>query len=796
MLRLGARKVMIMKNTNVYNTAVFTDSDFKIARDSWVTDLCGNEISNSLSVAGMSELLRMRQEDSDSLRLEMNRSADAPILFGDKRPTASGELKLQYDRVLRMALPYGTVGCKEYRSDKLLSDVVYALDWLYDNMYGENVLTDSSFRSWKEFDWWDWYVGAACPLMDVLMIIEDAIGICAIRKYVTPVEFLATQMRTAPNAAEAMSRIVTLTPLSLINNDRELLGRLFDECEMLLEEHDSGDNMRRDYCCMTHGMPYNVAYGVINLSRIGKVVKILSGTPLAYPLRNKDNLKKMLRFCFAPVMYRGRTLAPMNGRAMQYDNSAASILRDVHYLFGVFDADFDLEISELIHRHGTPEVAEQLISSYASGMTLEKYRKINVIPGTRMAEAPKTHIHSYAMYCNALNGTSLFPHQTDMAYMWYSGDICVQHRHGCMIGLRMPSSRSYGYECMNGDNGDGWYTGDGALYLYTPESDNDYSPEWWSCADKHLIPGTTVDDRQREIMFFNKAWKSDRDFVGGVCLDESFLTATMDYEAFHNEVDEGRADNGYGRSLPVHKSTLTAQKSWFFFDRAILALGTRINAEDGYGVLTVVENRMLDEKEFITVDGMKVDNIDGDITFNDPERLYVPSAGGYIFPKGGRIVVKHYTRKNHRFVSVYICHGIDPHMKDYAYIILPNYSADEVFNYDINDIEILSNNGKIQAAKEHSSGLCGIVFIEGGKLETVSSEQPLALMLRRDTDERIVSLSASDPTQKLDSFELVLDECTDIKSSYDGFKVISDVSAIRLYAVCDSAKGRAFCAKI
>jgi hypothetical protein len=163
-------------NNKIYDTSLFTSADFKTARKSWVKDLCGDEKINFSSVKGMQELLRMRDEDSESLRNEMNRGVGIPVLFGDNAPVASGELKLQYDRVLRLTLPFGTVGCRGYRSSELLSDILYALDWLHDNMYGANVVTDTSFRSWRDYDWWDWYVGAACPLMDVLMIIEDSIS--------------------------------------------------------------------------------------------------------------------------------------------------------------------------------------------------------------------------------------------------------------------------------------------------------------------------------------------------------------------------------------------------------------------------------------------------------------------------------------------------------------------------------------------------------------------------------------------------------------------------------------------
>ena len=781
-------------NNKIYDTSLFTSADFKAARNSWRLDLCGDEMNNSLSVKGMDELLRMRDEDSESLRREMNREADAPILFGNKAPVASGELKLQYDRVLRMTLPYGTVGCRGYRSDQLLSDVLFALDWLHDNMYGENVVTDTSFRSWRDYDWWDWYVGAACPLMDILMIIEDAIEPTLTAKYITPVAFLSDKMRTAPTAAEAMSRIVTLTPLALITEDRSLLQKLFTECEMLLEAHDTGDNMRRDFCCMTHGLPYNVTYGLINLSRIGKVAQILSRSPLAYPLNDLDNLKGMLRYTFAPVMYRGRTLASMNGRAMQYDTSAASILREVHYLYGLFGEDFDREINELIRRNDSPEVREQLISTYDRGTTLEKYRKINSFIGTRAAECPKTNVCAYARFYEALTNEKYDVKSPDYAYMWYSGDSCVQHRHGCMIGLRMPSCRTIAYECMNGDNGDGWYSGDGALYLYTPTGFDEYSPDWWRGADKTLIPGTTVENRDREIMFFNCGWKPSRDFVGGVCLDGKYLTASMDYESFHNEHDEGRPDTGAGRSLPVYHCTLTANKSYFFFDRAILCLGSDITAKDGYRVRTIIENRALLNDDFIVADGKRIDFAKGVLSLTD-KRIFIPHTGGFIFHNGGNIKVKFYENASVRYVSLWLDHGTDPEGEKYVYILLPNASENETFDYNMGDIEILQNDGKIQAAKESSSGLSGIIFRNPGEFEGISADQPMIMMLHRDESEKITSLTACDPTQRLNKLSFEINNSTNLSSNDPCVSAIKKNTTTHTEITCDSARGRAFTLK-
>ena len=712
---------MIMNN-KIYNTSLFTSADFRAARNSWVFDLCGDETTNLTTIPGMSDLLRVRDEDSEKMRGELNRGPDIVILFGDKAPTESEDLKYQYDRIWRMALPFGTYGCKYYHSEELLDDILYALDWMHDNMYGAKIVTDTLFRSWKLFNWWDWYVAAACPLMNILMMIEDFVDDALIQKYVLPVDFLSDKMRTAPTLAEAMSRIVTLTPLALIKQDREMLDKLYEECVLLLEKHDGGDNMRRDFCCMTHVLPYNVGYGFLNLNRVARVISILSRSPLAYPLHNLDNLKGMLRYTFAPVMYKGRTLAPMNGRVMQEDNCASIILSDVHYLFGLFGEDFDREICELIRRNDSPEIREKLLFS------------------------PSTNISAYPRFYDALNNEKYAVKSPDYAYMWYSGDICVQHRHRCMIGLRMPSRRSIAYESMNGKHGDGWYTGDGALYLYTPTGFDEFSPAWWQGADKTMIPGTTVEDREREIMFFNCGWRPNRDFVGGVSLGGEYLTASMDYESFHNEHDEGRPDTGAGRSLPVYHCTLTAKKSWFFFDKAILAIGCDVDSKDGYGVRTIIENRALSPDEYIIADGKRIDFAEGEFSLA-AQRIFIPHTGDFIFPEAGNIKVKFYEKSSLRYVSVYLDHGVDPTGEKYAYILLPGASERDVATYDVDDVEIIRNDGEIQSARERSSGLLGIVFRSAGELCGIKADHGLIAMAR-EASGKITSLTVCDPTQR------------------------------------------------
>lgn len=785
------RTVAKLREEKKYDASKFTNEDFKLARDSWRRDLCGDERTNDISVPGVANILLMYDLDSEQFRKDMNRGPKAPILFGDAAPTLSGDLKIQYDAIYRMALPYGTVGCKWYKSKELLDDVLYALEWMYDNMYGENVLTDTSFRSWKLYDWWDWYIGGACPMMNTLMIIEDGIDGELIKKYTTPISFLRYRMKTELIASNAMSRIMSLTSLALLTCDKELLQFLYEECVVLLEEHDSGNDMRRDYCCMTHGMAYNIGYGFVNLSRVGRILKILEPTPLAYPVEKKYRLLEMIRYTFAPSMYKGRPFAVMDGRNMQKTSHVGNLLMNFYYAYGVFGEEADREICEIMHRHNTEKNKRFLISDFDKGnVTLEEYRKINGGSGRSKYE-PVTRIASYAMYYDALTNEKYDTPPHELAYMWYSGDTAVQFRHDCMIGLRMYSERCYSYECINGMNADGWYTGEGAIYLYTPEARDEYMPRWWASADKHLIPGTTVDEREREPMNFEVGYKNNQSFVGGVALDGRFITATMDHEAFHNEVEGKTEDSGHGRGFPVHISTLTSKKSYFMLDGAIACMGCDVNASDGYSVRTVVENRLLEKDDYIVINGERVEFSVGKSTREDVNYILFKRGGAYFFPSKQSVTVSFYEKEGERRCAVWLEHGVNPKSESYYYLILPNATEDEAKKYDLSDIEMIRNDSEVQAIKEKHSGLTGVVL--RGALEAcgIRSEQPMIAMTREECG-KIVSMSVADPTQKLDSFAFTVICGADLSSNDACVSTDKYGEDITVRINCDSARGRAY----
>ena len=789
-LKKDARAVdkLAEKTCGIYNAAAFSSEDFKKARDVWRRNLCGDSRSNDLSIPGMRKLLEMRDLDSDTLRQEMNRELDAVILYGDIPPSTSDDLPLQYRRILRMAQPYGTYGCRGYKDKMLLEDVIYALDWMHDHMFGANVLSDSSYRSWRKFDWWGWYQGASNPLMDTLMIIEQEISKERLDKYLLPVEFLKTQMCVDLNAAEALSRIRPLPPLALLKEDRALLQAAYLDAETLLKEHDTGNNMRRDWCSMSHGMPYNIGYGITTLIYLANTLYNLEDTPLAFPCRKKYNLMKQVRYTFGPALYRGQAISMMNGRIMQRDSSVqcAELLIELYRLFDLFGEEENEELYQLLCRHGVSKTRRLMLRGYDIGDTsLEEYRSIGV------KEEPKTSTLAYSRCYRAMSDDRYKTSPMVLGYMWYSGDSCVQFRNDCLFALRMYSERTLNYECINGSNLDGWYTGDGMFYLYTPRDEEQYSELWWKNVNKYLMPGTTVEDRPREALSIIEPYHSNRDFVGGVSLERQFLCASMDFESFHWEEDHGIEDTGYGTSLPVFHCTLTALKSYFMFDRVAVALGCCINAQDDYPVRTIIENRRLTEE-------MKEVRINGELftckpmkdTRTDISNIYIPGVAAYIFPLGGEITINIYENGGELFFACWFEHGINPINEQYAYIVLPNVEFNEMVAYlGLDDIEILDNNETVQCVREKHSNLTGIVFRQAKTLGTIEAMQPMIIMTK-ESDEKLM-FSVSDPTQKLEQLSFCVGG-SHVDNHDKNMEYTQKGKAVEVLIHCDSARGRTY----
>ena len=218
-------------------------------------------------------------------------------------------------------------------------------------------------------------------------------------------------------------------------------------------------------------------------------------------------------------------------------------------------------------------------------------------------------------------------------------------------------------------------------------------------------------------------------------------------------------------------------------------MGCDVSAHDGYAVRTVVDNRLLEAGEYITVNGERIDYSPSEITREDIKLISFPGEVSYAFPEAARLTLRFYEKNGERRVALWFDHGKNPEDGKYSYVILPGYSKEAAEKYDVSDIEILRNDGKIQCAREKSSGLAGLIFREAGEILGVRAEQPMVAMLSC-TEGGIADIAVCDPTQKLESYSFAT-KAGEYQPD-EGMSLTEENGECRVTIITDTAKGKTY----
>jgi len=97
------------------------------------------------------------------------------------------------------------------------------------------------------------------------------------------------------------------------------------------------------------------------------------------------------------------------------------------------------------------------------------------------------------------------------------------------------------------------------------------------------------------------------------------------------------------------------------------------------------------------------------------------------------------------YLTLWYDHGVSPVYKDYAYVLLPNKTAEQTADYNSNpDIEILINNANVQAVRETGLGVLGANFWEASTFGYLTASNPSSIMLKDQSE--VLDVAVSDPT--------------------------------------------------
>lgn len=552
-----------------------TAEDFANVKANWRRYLCGDG-NNDLSDPLIVKKIQIVNNSGQSAWASMNKAADAEVLFGNVKVTTTGEMTKQYNRLAAMAIAYGTYGTELYHNPKLKSDIMYGMNWLYENLYGPAEMEGRGWKKMGSYDWWDWYVGSMIPLTQTLMILEPELTQSTIDKYLAPFDYLRTFVRTEKTVANGNSRLYVVTAAAILEEDAELMKECMADFDLTLREMQSGNGTRDDWSYITHDV-YNLTgmYGVaVQIERVMLVASILAGTKFEINSVGKYRQALLMYNTFAPTIYDGYMVGGVQGRDPdQGQQYGKGFIGGAINLLGSFSVDDDLRLKQMIRTY----VDEDNVANYLGYLNIDQITKLEKVlqDDTIPAAEPREEAH-----------------------MLYNSDRVIWHRNGYSAVLAMSSERIGLYESINGKNQKGWYTGDGMLYIYNGTDQNDpYGKSYWNNVNLYHVPGTTEDTQERRVMSYAKPYMTPRDFVGGALLDDEYVTVAMDFEAYHHDKEPTFKDSGAGEDFDIHNNDLTAKKAYFFFDEEVVALGADINSTTGFDVQTTVENRALKKSE-------------------------------------------------------------------------------------------------------------------------------------------------------------------------------------------------------
>ena len=677
-------------------------------------------------------------------------------LFGQKvgrDPTYNVDeqkITAMYGYLLEMAQGYGTKGETNpyYHNAELLEDIKKGLEYLYQFYYGPTVWEDGVFANW-----WHWDIGVPLKLTSILVILEDELGVELCKKYLEPFDYLNKYPSMTACNKVWVTKCILLSAFMQRDAERILLS--IEKMSDVFDYVSQGDGFYTDGSFVQHGKhSYTGGYGLSMISELTNLMYIFKGSRFRAEGDGVNNQYRWIFENFRPVMYAGNFMASMRGREVYRNTSESSAnntaVASMIKMQAYAPDEIKAELEKLIRYY--------MVSSGKNYVTSVPICLVD---------------YTLALY----NNTAIVP-ASDYYITKTFGmmDRVVHHGPKYAACVALSSTRMYKYEAINRENMDGWYLGDGMIYIYTDGYDYNYS--FYNYSNPYRMPGTTVTDAPR----------TEENLSGGI----------LNSSAFAGGVESGRYgiaafDLGYAQNK-YFNTTLVARKSYFMFDNEIVCVGSGISGGTG-NAYTVIENRLWRSSDKLTVNGALLSTpptSDTEVTANS---MHFTNMGGYVFIGGADVTygkIKHtVSGKSQDFLEIVQSHGANPSDGKYAYVYLPEATAEETSAYQgAPDIEILSNTKQLHAVRENKLGITGYVFYEGGVSSSdaynVSVSSACAVMVSKGEDGSTV-VNVSDPTHLLTSlsFEITVPGASSVSVTNDGDSVSYGINGNRVSVVLD-----------
>lgn len=483
-------------------------------------------------------------------------------------------IKELYGDILSLSKVYKTKGTIYYDDEKILELIKNSLILFEKEYYNIDCR--------EHTNWWQWEIGIPLILNNIFVLLYEELPREIILKNLETSRYFQPDARYSGNNPVAIHPSGNPLRLSsggnrtdtvkisffrgIILGDEEEIKKSLEALEGVWKYKDDdidGDNdgFYRDGSFIQHGsIPYAGGYGEVLLTGLGEIFYNIKDTKFSKYIKGLDNLYDILFNSFEPFFYNGRFTDMLSGRGITRENNSDRvighrILNDILLISGAFVGEQREKIEKFVKRE---------LERYGR----EKYLAEEKTPFMYQLLKELLETEKKVEYRNSIKITNRM-------------NRVMKREEEFAIGIAMHSYNVGNYEAMNGENQRGWYTGDGAYYLY--DKDIDGYDEYWKKVDMYFIPGTTeikenmegVDAQRNSETKFIESRK-----VGGVSLENTGI-AIMDFLNWNEK--------------------LKSRKIWFFLQGKIVFIEDKIESDKE--VYTTLFNKKYSKLPKIFLDG-------------------------------------------------------------------------------------------------------------------------------------------------------------------------------------------------
>ncbi|MFC7265916.1 polysaccharide lyase 8 family protein [Streptomyces lutosisoli] len=648
----------------------------------------------------------------------------------------SSKISGSYSRLSTLAQAYAQPGTGLTGDPALLNGIVTGLDHINSQVYNENTT--------RYGNWWDWQIGAPQNLMDVCVLVYDALTETQIAGHCTAVDaFVPDSAVGAYTGTSTGANRVDLCRAMMV---RGVVGRspakitlARDALSPVFPYVTTGDGFYADGSYIQHtSIPYIAGYGTVLNDGLGRLFALLRGSSWEVTDPNSALFLDTIEKAVAPFLYNGLIMDNVAGRGIS--RSAADDHTRAHGLLG----------SILLLGQGASPGQEARWRALVKGW-LERDRHEPATSNLNLS------IVRLAPLRALLADTSVEAAPEPVEHRIFASMDRVTHRRpGWAASLSMASQRIAHYEYGNGENARGFHTGAGWLSWWGDDfGETQYSDAFWPTVDPYRLPGITA-SRKPLADGEGGNWgnpKPNAAWVGGATDGE--------YAAV-------------GQHLKGLSSTMSARKSWFFLDDSVVCLGAGISAADGYAIETTVDNRALGTSgsPALTVDGETQPNTQGWTgKFGNASWAHIEGHAGYVFPGGAAFNAVREERTGawrdintggsttpltRRYLTLWTDHGFLPTNAGYAYVLMPGASARATAHraQDAGRLRILANTARQQGIQSPHLGVTAVNFWEPGSLGLLTASAPAAVLVREHRD-GTATVCVADPAREATALDVV-----------------------------------------